>query len=140
MKDHSDNSSKTIQSDSLRVATTRLGSTANTQSSTSNSLNECIADPTVPTTDNSSSIVYTRPDNTSIVFPFTMTVTRKGLFKFFHVENFENASEEEVMFLAKLHFNMHANVKMLAREAGGKADRVAQAVISTMIRMSEEVS
>ena len=79
MKDHSDNSSNTIQSDSLRVATTRLGSTTNTQSSTSKSLNECIADPTVPTADNSSSVVYTRPDNTSIVFPFTMTVTRKGL-------------------------------------------------------------
>lgn len=139
MQFQSDESSKTIQSESLRVATTRLGSTENTEPSKSKSLNECGADPTVPTIDSSSSIEYTRQDKTSIVFPRVMFVTLNGLLKFFHIENFENASDEETIFLGRLQFNMKANIKMLARELDGKADRMGQAVIDAMIHMSEDV-
>lgn len=129
-------SSNTIQSDPLRVATTRVGSTENTEPLSSKSLKECGASPTTPTMSDSSSIPYIRTDNTSDVFPWMITVTPKGLFKFFHVENFENASDEEVMFLAQLQFRMHANVRMLAREACGKADRMAEAVLSAVAKSS----
>ena len=132
MQDQSDKSSKTIQSESLRVATTRLDSTENTEPSTSKSLNECGVEPTVPTIDDASSMEYTRQNKTSVVFPFTMIVIRNGLFKFFHIENLENASAEDVMLLAQLRFKMRANVEMLAREANGKADRAVRTVISAM--------
>lgn len=140
MQDNQDVSSKTIQSDSFRVATSRVSSIENTESSTSKSLNECILEPTVPTIEESSSIAYTRTDKTSVVSPFSMTVTRNGLFKFFHIENLVNASDEEIMFLAQLHFKMRANAKILAHEADGKCDRAYQAILSAMISMTEGVN
>ncbi len=69
-----------------------------------------------------------------------MTVTRNGVLRFFHIGNFENASAEELNFLRLLHFRLHANIKHLAREAGGQADRAAQAVIEAMAGMCDNVT
>jgi hypothetical protein len=138
MQDHSDGSSKTIQSDSFLVATTRVDSTENTESSTSN-VSYCFTPVIIPTCDASESNASIRPKKTAIVFPRTMTVTFNGLLRFFHIENFENASDEESTFLRLLQFNLQANIKKLAQAANGDADRAAQAVLSAMTSMFEEV-
>jgi hypothetical protein len=130
MQDQLDKSSNTIQSDSLRVATSRFGSIEKTQSSTSKSLYECIAEPTVPTMEASSSVPYTRTNKTSVVFPLTMTWTLSGVLEFFHIRNFSNASEDEAMFFLQLHFKLLANAKILAREGEGKCDRAYTALLN----------
>src|ERR1700678_1417531 len=118
-------SSKTIQSDSFRVATTRVDSTENTASSTSN-VSHCCAAIEIPTCDASGSSASMRQKKTSVVFPSVMTVTFSGLRRVFHIENFENASEEKSPCLRLLPFELMANIKRLARLAHGDADCVAQ--------------
>jgi hypothetical protein len=137
MQDQS-SSSKTIQSDSLRVATNRVGSTENTESAISN-VSYSLTPVQIPTNDSSESSVSMRPENTAMVFPRTMTVTLTGLLRFFHIENFENASEVEANFLRLLHFNLHANIKRLAREAQGSCDMVANAVLLELAGTREDV-
>ncbi len=68
-----------------------------------------------------------------------MEVSFKGMCEFFHIENFENASEEEVIFLRHLEFRLQASIHHLADEANGKADRIARAVALALIQHCENV-
>jgi hypothetical protein len=61
-----------------------------------------------------------------------MTVTLSQVLSFFHIDNFPNASEDEAIFLYHLFFKLCVNAKVLAREAGGKSDRVLHALMSAL--------
>lgn len=63
-------------------------------------------------------------------------MTLRGVLDFFHIENFSNASEEEVMFFFGLHFQVCAQAKLLAREFEGKSDRAYRAGLSALSRES----
>lgn len=114
-------SSNITQSEALRVATTRQGSTENIISSRSNEayrLSSC----STPTICLSESAANTEPQSVSVVAPFRYDVTLRGVLDLFHIKNFSNASEEELMFLFGLHFSLCTAAKKLARELDGKAD------------------
>jgi hypothetical protein len=59
---------------------------------------------------------------------------------FFHIENFSNASEEEVMFFFGLHFELCMAAKKSARELNGKADRAYQAVMAVLYKENAIIS
>ena len=124
-------SSKISQSALLRVATTRQGSTENTDPSRSNAAYLSPSHRT-PTISDSGSTFNTHPRSVSFNAPFRYDVTLIGVLDFFHIENFSNASEEEVMFFFGLHFQICAQAKLLAREFGGRSDRAYQAVLSAL--------
>ncbi len=137
---HSPTSSKTSQSESFRVAETRLGSIENSTPDTSKSVKLCIFDPTTPTNPASGSTQYTRACSTSTGEPSSMTVTLSGVLRFFHIENFLNASEADAMFLYSLWFLVRSRSKVLARESNGECDRVYKALVAAMVEMCEEAS
>jgi hypothetical protein len=68
-----------------------------------------------------------------------MRVTLNDVLSFFHVDNFANASEDEATFFFSLHFCLHANAKVLARDAQGKCDRACKAVLTAMAQTCERV-
>jgi hypothetical protein len=53
---------------------------------------------------------------------------------FFRIQNFSNASEEEVKFFFELHFDLCMAAKKLAKQYEGKADRASQAVLSVLYK------
>jgi len=140
MQGQSDNStSKMSHSASLRDTTIRPDSIENSALLTSN-VPYFLSKEMIPTCDADSSNASMRPKKTISDSSRSIIVTLSGVSRFFHVENLANASDEEAMFLFRLQFKMLANIKMLALEADGKADRAVREVISAMTRISEEVS
>lgn len=135
----STDSSKITQSALLRVATTRQGSTENTDPSRPN---EAYLSPShrTPTISDWGSAFSTHPRSVSFSAPFRYDVTLRGVLDFFHTENFLNASEEEVMFFFGLHFEICAQAKLLAMEIEGKSDRAYRAVLSALYRESAIIS
>jgi hypothetical protein len=137
MGDKSATSSKTIQSDSFRVATSRDSSIENAASSKSKGAALCITSGfESPTCEASGSAQNILPTSTSVVFPSTIRVTLSGVLDFFHVSNFSNASEEEAIFFHSLFFHLCAKAKVLAREADGKCDRAYEAILSAITEVS----
>lgn len=125
------NSSKITQSALLRVATTRQGSTENTDPSRPN---EAYLSPSykIPTLSSAASNFSTEPRSVSVDMPFRYDVTLREVLDLFQIENFSNASEEEVMFFLGLHFDLCIAAKKLARGLGGKSDRAYKAVLSVL--------
>lgn len=126
-------SSNTAQSDASRVATMRQGSTENVASS---SPNEAYRLPSceTPIVSHSASTLSTKPKRTSVTVPFRYDVTLSGVLDLFQIENFSNASEEEVIFLFSLYSDLCTAAKNLAKELDGKADRAYQAVLVTLCK------
>src|SRR5580658_1082372 len=124
MGSNSPTSSKTIQSDSFRVATNLDPSIENEASSTSKFKKLCMTRGLdSPTCDASGSTWNTLPISTSPAFPSTNIVTLSEVLDFFHILNFSNASEDEAIFFASLFFQMCGRAKILARQADGNCDR-----------------
>jgi hypothetical protein len=122
-------SSKTSQTDPCCAAATFFDSTENTESSKS-SRSVPFSDEDIPIqpVDGSKSVIrqgYGREG-----FPLCQTVTLSDVLSFFHLENFPNATEVEVMFLFHLHFRVHVAARQLAREAQGECDRVYKSLLS----------
>jgi hypothetical protein len=80
------------------------------------------------------SAASTTPRSIPIDTPFRYDVTLNGVLELFHIENFSNVSEEEAVFLFRLHFDLCTAAKKLARESSGKADRAYQAVLAVLCR------
>lgn len=134
MGDNSSTSSKTIQSDSFRVATNRDSSIENETSSTSKHAALCMTSGfEKPICDASESAKNILPINTSSVRPSTIRVTLSEVLDFLHVSNFSNASEEEAIFFYSLFFHLHAKAKILARDADGECDRAFKAFLSAIM-------
>ena len=76
----------------------------------------------------------TEPRSVSVNMPFRYDVTLREVLDLFHIENFSNASEEEVMFFLGLHFDLCIAAKKLARELGAKSDRAYKAVLSALFK------
>lgn len=137
MRDNSATSSKTIQSDSFRVAISRESSIEKSASSTSNPAKLCMTSRLeIPTCDASGSTAIIVPTNTSPVFPPTIKVTLSGVLEFFHISNLSNASEDEAIYFNSLFFHLCAKAKVLARESDGKCDRAYQAILSAIADVS----
>ena len=83
----------------------------------------------MPTCEASSSTPNILHNTTFSTWPATITVTLTDVLRFFHVQNFSNASDEEAMFFLELHFKLLANAKILAHQAQGKCDRAHRALI-----------
>jgi hypothetical protein len=126
-------SSKIIQSDSFRVATTRDGSIENAASSKSSAAALCMTDGSnIPTCDASGSAQNILTNNTSSVLPPTIKVTLSGVLDLLHISNFSNASDDEAIFFYSLFFHMNAKAKVLARRGNGTCDRAYAAFMSAM--------
>src|SRR5208337_1195976 len=120
-------SSKISHSASSRVTTALHDSMEKTASPTSNC--RYLPPAIIPTSGASGSSASMRPEKVSSGFPRSITVTLNDVLRFFHVENFSNASEEEAIFFFRLHFLVHARAKVLARESKGVCDRAYAAIM-----------
>ena len=74
---------------------------------------------------------------TSVVAPLKFDATLSGVLDLFHIENFSNPSEEEIVFLFSLYSDLCSAAKKLARELDGKADRAYQAVLVTLCKEND---
>src|ERR1035441_4223961 len=111
MQDYSPTSgSKISHSASLRDTTTRPGSIENSAPSTSNMPNS-LSGEMIPTCDAASSKASIRPQTTISGSSRSSIVTFSGVSRFFHIENFENASDEEAMLFFRLFFKLNAYAK-----------------------------
>jgi hypothetical protein len=109
MGDNSFISSKTIQSDSFRVATNRDSSIENAAPSKSKPTALCIARGLEsPTCNASGSAPNILPTNTSVVLPLTINVTLSAVLDFLNISNLSNASEEVAIFCYSLFIHMRA--------------------------------
>lgn len=128
----SSGSSKISHSTSSRETTILPGSQENSACPTSNIPNECIAVPTRSILESSSSTPQIRAENAFSGWPRSITVTVNDVLRLFHVENFSNASEDEIMFFFHLFSEWTGAAKRLARDANGKCDRALQAVVTAI--------
>ena len=99
-----------------------------------------VAEQTVTVPSDAASDFSTEPKSVSFGVPFRYDVTLRGILDLFHIENFSNASEEEVTFFFELHFDLCTAAGKLARESNGGADRAYQAVLSALYKESAIIS
>ena len=135
----SSDSSNITQSVLSRVAKTRQGSTESIASSKSNEAYLSVSSK-IPIDTLSTSAISTRPRSVCVTAPSRYDVTLRGVLDLFHIENFSNASEEEVMFLFSLYSVLCIEAKKLARDLNGEADRVYQALLSVLCKESAIIS
>jgi hypothetical protein len=120
--------SKISHSASLRDTTTRPDSIENSAASTSN-MPYFRSGVMIPTCEADSSKASIRPQTTISGSSRSIIVTLSGVSRFFHIENLENASDEEAIFLFRLFFKLNAYAKILALEGDGKYNRAYQAFL-----------